>query len=79
MSITEDIARIRRALCDPAAPWYGSDLVPLVDDAMTELERLRTALCELICVYDVHANDLVFGTELDPAWADALVNEAWER
>jgi hypothetical protein len=31
--------RIRAALADPAAPWYGSDLVPLVADYLDEAEQ----------------------------------------
>jgi hypothetical protein len=31
--------QIRLALCDPAAPWYGSDLVPLVADYLDEAEQ----------------------------------------
>lgn len=39
-----DLDRIKNALADPKAPWYGSDLVPLVADLCEEFERLR-AIC----------------------------------
>jgi hypothetical protein len=32
--------QIRLALCDPAAPWYGSDLVPLVADYLDDVEKI---------------------------------------
>lgn len=38
--------KIREALCDPAAPWYGSDLVPLVADYLDAMEILALAPAE---------------------------------
>jgi len=37
----DDIDRIRNALCDPSAPWYGSDLVDQVADLCEGVEELR--------------------------------------
>jgi len=47
--------KIRNALCDPNAPWYGSDLVEWVDDYMkaqaAEVEKLRGLAQVLIDSY----------------------------
>jgi len=47
MTTAERIARVRAALCDPDAPWYGSNVVPWVDDLMTELETAASILAPL--------------------------------
>ena len=44
--MSEPIDRIRGALSDPDAPWYGSDLVPMVTDLCDECERLKQELSE---------------------------------
>jgi hypothetical protein len=41
-----DLNRIKNALADPAAPWYGSNLVPWVADLVDEFERLERRLQE---------------------------------
>lgn len=42
--------QIRSALADPNAPWYGSDLVPLVADYLDEAEKAM----ELFAYIDEH-------------------------
>jgi len=42
----ETIDLIREFLSDPDAPWYGSDLVPMVADLCSECERLKNKLAE---------------------------------
>lgn len=39
-----DKSRIREALADPTAPWYGSDLVPLVADLLGECAHAEAGL-----------------------------------
>ena len=41
--MSESIDRIRQYLADPSAPWYGSNIVPLVADLCDENERLWAA------------------------------------
>lgn len=50
-----DLNRLRIALSDPNAPWYGSDVVPWVDDLLTAYEALqaeRKGLCVLLSDLD---------------------------
>lgn len=67
MSDPELISRIRSALCDPDAPWYGSDVVPMVGDlcdahssALREIAALRSLADEAIdavAEWAVYASD----------------------
>lgn len=45
--MSENINRIMRALADPDAPWYGSDLVSWVDLLLREHELLG-AQCDYL-------------------------------
>lgn len=44
--MSELVDRVERALADPDAPWYGSDLVPLVAEVLEELAAAR-AECDV--------------------------------
>ena len=41
--VTPLLDRIRLALCDPQAPWYGSDLVAWVGDLCDAVEKHHAA------------------------------------
>jgi len=52
----EECDRIERALADPGAPWYGSDLVEWVADQcqhvralLAEIERHKAKTCCIAC------------------------------
>ena len=47
-NISESIDRIQVALADPDAPWYGSDLVPLVADTIDDLTAQLAAAEKVI-------------------------------
>ena len=39
--------KIELALCDPNAPWYGSDLVEWVADLIQENKELKDAIRQI--------------------------------
>jgi len=39
-----DLDKIREALADPDAPWYGSDLVPQVASLIDEVDGFRESM-----------------------------------
>lgn len=41
MQLDELIQKVREAAADPDAPWYGSDLVPLMSDLCNEADAHR--------------------------------------
>lgn len=50
------ISQIRTALADPDAPWYGSDLVPLVADLVERVE-LFDWLCARKAAYAYNSGE----------------------
>ena len=56
--------KIRAALADPDAPWYGSDLVPLVADELDRLEQIES-LARQLCTDKDSGYDALGGDSYD--------------
>ena len=50
------ISRTQLALADPEAPWYGSDVVPMVGDVIDRLVALLTLTREYAWDHDQHVS-----------------------
>ena len=67
--------RIELALCDPDAPWYGSDLVSWVGDLINEHKQLRKAAQRALNVFKGQGESVRPGNVLG-ALSDALCQSA---
>ncbi len=56
MSIDKTIDKIREALSDPKAPWYGSDVVAWTGDLIEEYTELRN-IVQISCNPPNDCND----------------------